>query len=176
MYDNNNDISDEQYKELMQAIETVTMVYEDIMKALSDWQNKGENYNKLINHCKLLDTRVHEFYNNESNDESRQKFLKQKYDVTEKIYFDSNYIRHIFWFKYNKQLKYDSVLKVLKKYKDHGTVIEQDDEDEAQHLHGDVGEDDVVLILHRIAKQIDDCFGDSRTHNAKADGMQESIA
>lgn len=118
LYDNNNDISDEQYEELMQSIQTVTMVYEDIMKALVNWQNKGDNYNKLINHCKLLDTRVHEFYNNETNDEARQKFLKQKYDVTEKIYFDSNYIRHIFWFKYNKQLKYDCVLKVLKKYKD----------------------------------------------------------
>lgn len=124
LYDNNNDISDEQYKELMQAISTVTMVYEDIMKALANWQNKGTNYNKLISHCKLLDTRVHEFYDNETNDEVRKKFLKQKYDVQEKIYFDSEYIRHIFWFKNQKQLKYDCVLKVLKKYKD--TLLESD--------------------------------------------------
>lgn len=124
LYDNNNDISDTQYDELMQAISTVTMVYEDIMKALVNWQNKGDNYNKLMSHCKLLDIRVHEFYDNETNDEVRQKFLKQKYNVQEKIYFDSNYIRHIFWFKDKKQLKHDCVLKVLKKYRD--TLLESD--------------------------------------------------
>lgn len=118
LYDNGNDLSDDIKSELIEVAKTVPLAYYEILKSLSDWQNKGDNYKALISFCKTLNERHTAHLNNEENDNKRRKFLQDKYNITEKILIDSYYERHIFWFKDNRQLKSKCVLKVLKCYMD----------------------------------------------------------
>lgn len=124
LYDNGNDLSEVIKGELIEVAKTVPLAYYEILKSLSDWQNKGDNYEALMSFCKKLNKRHTAHLSNEENDGKRRKFLQDKYNITEKILIDSDYKRHIFWFKDKRQLKSECVLKVLKHYMD--TFLESD--------------------------------------------------
>lgn len=124
LYDVGKDLSEEIKGDLIEVAKTIPLAYYEILKSLADWQNKGDNYTMLISFCEKLNKRHTAHLDNEENDSKRKRFLQDKYNITEKILIDFYYKRHIYWFKDNRQLKSECVLKVLQRYMD--TFLEND--------------------------------------------------